>query len=99
MSTSMLPSRQIGALSLAVLLSPPSSGEFPPNEVTVYRGNLPDLTTGFPLGQFVTYNCGPWPSRCVDPRKPGADQPPGTQNINIMGSGAGAANVPVGAGK
>jgi hypothetical protein len=90
--------RQIGGLNIAVLVSPPlgAGDEFPANVVTVFRGNLPDLDNNN-LGLFYTYNCGPWPQQCVDPRKPGAAQPPGTQNVNITGNGAGASTVPVGA--
>lgn len=87
--------RQIGGLNIAVLLFAPEPGEFPPNAVTVFRGSIPDQDNN-PLGRFVTYNCGPYPHQCVDPRPPGAGQPPGTQNINITGN-SGAGTVSVGA--
>ena len=91
--------RQIGALSVAVLLSPPESGEFPPNVVNVFFGPPVSQLGGGGFqggGVLVSFNCGPWPYKCIDPRKPGADQAPGTQNINITGNAAGAATVPVG---
>jgi hypothetical protein len=79
--------RQIGALNVAVLSTPPEVGNYVSTEVTVYRGGGPVAVaaTGDPRG-FGNLNCGPWPFRCVDPRKPGSDQPPGTQNINVTGN-------------
>jgi hypothetical protein len=69
--------RQIGALDIAVLAtSPPTSLEnypFPVNVVEVYRGAR---------GQSISCT----PIICVDANKPGADQPPGTQNFNVTGN-------------
>ena len=69
--------RLIGALDIAVTSTTQSAAledyPFPANVVLVYRAEK---------GQ--TLNCTP--IRCIDATKPGSDQPPGTQNINVTGS-------------
>lgn len=69
--------RQIGAFDIAVqATSQPANLEdyaFPANVVVVYR----DVH-----GQ--TLSCTP--TMCIDANKPGSDQVPGTQNINVTGS-------------
>ena len=92
--------RQVGALNVAVLTRPPEGGNYATIDVTVYRAGGPEIfrITGDPDG-FVTYSCGDWPHRCVDPTKPYANLPPGTQSVNIIGGGIGAATVPVGSGR
>ena len=69
--------RQIDALDLAVAsTSPPAALEnypYPANVVLVYNGSK---------GQNLSCT----PILCLDASKPGSDQPPGTQNINVTGS-------------
>jgi hypothetical protein len=69
--------RQIDALDLAVFgTSLPAALEhypFPANVVLVYHGS-----------RAQTLSCTP--IMCIDATKPGSDQPPGTQNINVTGS-------------
>jgi hypothetical protein len=52
--------------------------------------------SGLPYGESITYRCvGRVPSGgCATAVQPGATQPPGTQNINITGNGAGSVIVP-----
>ncbi len=69
--------RQIGALDIAVAsTSLPATLEnypFPANVVLVYNG-----------ARGQTLSCTP--ILCLDSNKPGSDQVPGTQNINVTGS-------------
>jgi pilus assembly protein CpaC len=69
--------RQIDALNIAVVsTSPPAEWEnsqSPANVVVVFRGMKGD-------------NLSCTPILCIDANKPGADQAPGTQNINVTGS-------------
>jgi hypothetical protein len=44
---------------------------------------------GGPNGSTVQIPISCTPIRCLDARKPGADQPPGTENINITGNTSG----------
>ena len=70
--------RQIGALDVAVRPTslPPEleNYEFPANVVEVYRSGLG--------GESIMCT----PILCVDANKPGANQVPGTQNINVTGN-------------
>jgi hypothetical protein len=52
---------------------------YPANVVQVTEGGGKD-------GQFVTFPISCTAIKCLDGRKPGAEQPPGTENINIMGN-------------
>ena len=74
--------RQIDALDLAVTGSSlPATLEnypFPANVVLVYYGSTGKLLSCTPI-------------MCIDATKPGSDQPPGTQNINITGSASAVA--------
>jgi Flp pilus assembly secretin CpaC len=69
--------RQIDALDIAVTATTQQSelenSPFPANVVQIYRA-----------AKVQTINCTP--IICVDATKPGSDQAPGTQNINITGS-------------
>jgi hypothetical protein len=69
--------QQIDALNIAVTSSSlPAALEhypFPADVVLVYNGS-----------KAQTLNCTP--IMCVDANKPGSDQPPGTQNINVTGN-------------
>ena len=73
--------QQIDALNIAVTaLSMPSEMDHytkPANVVLVYYGT----------GRIQPLSCTL--IMCVDAGKPGADQPPGTQNINITGNATG----------
>lgn len=69
--------RQIAAFDIAVTATTQSplleDYPFPANVVEVYRA-----------ARGQTLNCTP--IRCIDANKPGSEQPPGTQNINVTGS-------------
>ena len=69
--------RQITGLDIAVTSSSQQGAlenyPFPANVVQVFNGSK---------GQ--TLSCTPL--ACIDAAKPGSDQPPGTQNINVTGS-------------
>jgi hypothetical protein len=95
----------IDGLDIAVLPKSPSGEalETPTfaNSVTVFYGPLVSQSgagsaVGPPWGEFITYRCtGTAPSGgCATAVQPGATQPPGTQNINITGNGAGSVIVP-----
>jgi hypothetical protein len=96
--------KPIDGLDIAVLpKSPPEALETPTpaNNVTVFYGPLVSQVgagsaLGPPWGEFITWRCvGTVPSGgCVTAVQPGATQPPGTQNINITGNGAGSVIVP-----
>ncbi len=94
--------RQVNGLNVAVVFNS-QQAELeqlsPANTVMMFFGPLVD-EAGYGTVNSSVY--GTWASlscsavRCYDARKPGADQPPGTQNINITGSGAGGTSVAVG---
>ena len=69
--------RQIGAFDIAVTsTSLPAALEnypSPANVVLLFNGS-----------KAQTLSCTP--ILCIDANKPGSDQPPGTQNINVTGS-------------
>ncbi len=77
--------RQIDALDIAVVsTSQPAALEdypFPASVVLVYNGS-----------KAQTLSCTP--ILCLDASKPGADQPPGTQNINVTGASTTVAVAP-----
>jgi hypothetical protein len=79
--------RQIGALDIAVtshaLFHALENYPFPANVVLVFNGT-----------KAVALSCTP--IMCVDGGKPGADEVPGTQNINVTGN---VSAVAVSAGK
>ena len=70
--------RPIGGLNIAVKGTAQPIGledyPYPANVVMVVYGGVSTFA-------IVPLNCTP--IRCLDARKPGADQPPGTENINI----------------
>ena len=94
--------RQVNGLNVAVVFDS-QQAELeklaPANTVMIFFGPLVDEAGYGAVGGSVH---GTWASlscstvRCYDARKPGSDQPPGTQNVNITGSGAGGATVAVG---
>ncbi len=97
--------RQIEGLNIAVALESQQGALekddlSPANMVMIYFGPLVDQKggsgsiSGSPYGFFASLSCTS--TRCIDAHKPGSDQPPGTQNVNITGSGAGGASVSVG---
>ena len=51
---------------------------------------------GGPNGIFAMVPLSCTPFRCLDARKPGADQPPGTENININSTAPTGVNVTAG---
>lgn len=71
--------RQIGALDIAVTSTSQSATlenyPFPANVVSLYNGNR---------GTAQTISCTS--IKCIDANKPGSNQPPGTQNINVSGN-------------
>ena len=73
--------RQIGAFDVAIISnSPPSAWEHnhsPANVVLVWRADATGVTP-----QFLSCS----PLMCTDTSKPGSNEPPGTENINVMGS-------------
>ncbi len=77
--------RQIGALDIAVTAtSLPAALEnypSPANVILVYRA-----------ARVQTLGCTP--IMCIDANKPGSDQPPDTQNINVTGNPSAVAVVP-----
>lgn len=77
--------RQIDALDIAVTsTSLPSEMEnlsAPANVILVFNGR-----------SIQTLNCTP--VMCLDANKPGSDQPPGTQNINVTGNSTSVALSP-----
>lgn len=77
--------RLIGALDVAVTSTTQSAElenyPYPANVVFVYRAEK---------GQ--TLSCTP--IRCIDATKPGSEEPPGTQNINVTGSSTAVAVTP-----
>ncbi len=77
--------RQIAALDIAVastsLPAPLENYPYPANVVLVYNG-----------GRGQTLSCTP--IMCLDSNKPGSDQVPGTQNINVTGSTSTVAVTP-----
>ena len=80
--------RQIDGLNIAVLTNsqPPAleNYPFPANVVLVYDAGLPHTVSCTPI-------------RCIaDLHPPGADQPPGTQTIELRGNGAGSPSIFVG---
>jgi hypothetical protein len=95
--------QQLNGLNIAVVLDSQQielEKDLPPAEmVLVFFGPLVDeqgygSLTGGVHGFFASLSCTN--IKCYDSRRPGADQPPGTQNVNITGSGAGGASVSVG---
>jgi Flp pilus assembly secretin CpaC len=82
--------QQIDALDIAVTsLSQQSAlenSESPANVVQVYR----NITSTYNVN-IQTINCTP--IICIDANKPGSDQPPGTQNINVTGNASTVAAV------
>jgi hypothetical protein len=87
-----MPIRQIDALDIAVTSTSREHGSetssFPATVVMVVNG---DSKGGF---SKVTFSCSP--VECIDARKPGAEQVPGTQNINITGDSSSSAVVSTG---
>ena len=77
--------RLIGALDIAVASTTQSAElenyPYPATTVLVYRAEKGE-----------TLNCTP--IRCLDTTKPGSEEPPGTQNINVTGSGTAVAVTP-----
>jgi hypothetical protein len=77
--------RQIEALDITVTSNaPPHDLEtypFPANVVLVFNGNKEKGTV-----TIVPLSCTP--IGCIDGSKPGSDQVPGTQNINVTGNAA-----------
>ncbi len=78
---------QIDGVNIAVL-STSQPGELanyalPADTVEVYRSDSPSST----------YSCTP--IKCLLARQPGADLPPNTQTINVIGNGAAATTVPL----
>jgi hypothetical protein len=63
-----------------------------PHGLADYPGpsSVVTIVTRGPQGSFAFFPISCTPIICLDARKPGADQPPGTENINLMG------NVPSG---
>jgi Flp pilus assembly secretin CpaC len=59
--------------------------------------NVVTIVNGGPIFTYNLVSCTP--ISCLDARKPGADQPPGTENINIMGNTPTGVNVGAGAGR
>jgi len=80
--------RQIAALDIAVastsLPAPLENYPYPANVVLVYNGGS--------KGGGQTLSCTP--IMCLDSNKPGSDQVPGTQNINVTGSTSTVAVTP-----
>jgi hypothetical protein len=73
--------RLIGGLDVAIKDTAQPHGledyPYPASVVMVTYGNYDGK------GSFVTLPLSCTPYRCLDARKPGADQPPGTENISI----------------
>jgi hypothetical protein len=92
--------RQIDGLNIAVTTRNEQAElqnyHSPADTVLVYYGpavsEVGSSQAQAPYGFFLTYSCTPF--RCLSVSQPGADQPPGTQNINITGNGAGSVVVP-----
>jgi hypothetical protein len=79
--------RQIGAFDVAIISNSPPGGwehnHSAANVVLVWRANAAGVAP-----QFLSCS----PLMCTDTSKPGANEPPGTENINVMGS-ASSVNV------
>jgi hypothetical protein len=62
-----------------------------------YPANIVMIVYGGGDRNFATVPLNCTPVRCLDSRKPGADQPPGTENINIQSNTPTGVNVQGGA--
>ncbi len=82
--------RLIGGLDVAIKDTAQPHGledyPYPASVVMVTYG-------GGPNGVYATVPLSCTPFRCLDARKPGADQPPGTENININSNTPTGVNV------
>ena len=81
-----LNNRQIEGFNVAVKDTTQPAGlesyPYPATTAMVVYGNGPNGSVS-----QIPISCTP--IRCLDARKPGADQPPGTENINITGNASG----------
>ena len=49
-----------------------------------YPASIVEVVEGGKDGSFISFPLNCTPIKCIDARKPGAEQPPGTENVNIV---------------